>query len=149
MSPMVLSDSNYLHGACIAKLSLSARVRALQHIRPRAHGPGTRISQQQAPSTVTYLSLTAQPPPGSQQTWTSTAPSRTRRSHGDRATTRSVPRALCGPSRVHCKQRRHRTGKHQDLTSSRQYVSEGRRTDGKVCQCRIVHLRYPQQASND
>ena len=46
----------------------------------------------------------------------STAPSRTRRGHGSRVTTRSVSRALCGPSRVHYESRRHRTGKPANRT---------------------------------
>ena len=107
MPPWVLYDSSYLHRACIVKLSLGARVQASQHIRPRAHGPASRISQQQqAPFPETYLSLTAHALPGSRQTQTSTAPSRTRSSHGSRVTTRSVSRAMCGPSRVHNESRR-------------------------------------------
>jgi hypothetical protein len=161
--------SSYLHAACIAVLFLSARVQASQHIRPRAHGPGTRISQQLASFTEIYLGLTAKALPGSYQMKISTAPSRTRRSCGSRVTTRSVSRALCGPSMFHYEPRHHRTGARPLLpaalasmpyglalvrvrvpnsrptaprfsTNSRQYLSEGRREDGKVCQCRIRHL---------
>ena len=39
MPPWVLYDSNYMHRACIVKLSLSARVQASQHIGPRAQWP--------------------------------------------------------------------------------------------------------------
>ena len=54
-------DSNYLYAAYTARSPLGAL--DSRHIRPRAHDPGTRISQQRALFTEPYLGLTAQPPP--------------------------------------------------------------------------------------